>query len=41
MKIVSVEDMHCDAGWRDFSFFKIVCDDGTVGWCASLCSGSP
>src|SRR4051794_503050 len=20
MKIVSIEDLHCDAGWRDFSF---------------------
>src|SRR3954465_6000410 len=32
MKIVRIEDLHCDAGWRDFSFLKIVTDDGIVGW---------
>src|SRR5436853_2693832 len=32
MKIVKVEDLHCDAGWRDFSFLKITTDDGLVGW---------
>ena len=32
MKIVKIEDLHCDAGWRDFSFLKIVTDDGIVGW---------
>jgi len=32
MKIVKIEDMHCDAGWRDFSFLKITTDDGLVGW---------
>jgi galactonate dehydratase len=32
MKIVSIEDLHCDAGWRDFSFLKITTDDGIVGW---------
>ena len=32
MKIVKVEDLHCDAGWRDFSFLKITTDDGIVGW---------
>ena len=32
MKIVKIEDMHCDAGWRDFSFLKITTDDGIVGW---------
>src|SRR4051794_22939476 len=31
MKIVSIEDLHCDAGWRDFSFLKITTDDGIVG----------
>ena len=36
MKIIHVEDMHCDAGWRDFSFLKITTDDGTVGWCEYL-----
>jgi galactonate dehydratase len=32
MKIVKIEDLHCDAGWRDFSFLKITTDDGLVGW---------
>src|SRR4029077_19929408 len=32
MKIVKIEDLHCDAGWRDFSFLKITTDDGIVGW---------
>src|SRR5579864_5315746 len=32
MKIAKIEDMHCDAGWRDFSFLKITTDDGIVGW---------
>ncbi|HYC63829.1 MAG TPA: mandelate racemase/muconate lactonizing enzyme family protein, partial [Reyranellaceae bacterium] len=32
MKIVKIEDLHCDAGWRDFSFLKITTDEGIVGW---------
>src|SRR4051795_569055 len=32
MKIARIEDLHCDAGWRDFSFLKITTDDGIVGW---------
>src|ERR1051325_11835112 len=32
MKIARIEDLHCDAGWRDFSFVKITSDDGIVGW---------
>jgi len=32
MKIAKIEDLHCDAGWRDFSFLKITTDDGIVGW---------
>src|SRR5471030_614543 len=32
MKIVKIEDLHADAGWRTFSFLKIVTDDGVVGW---------
>jgi L-alanine-DL-glutamate epimerase-like enolase superfamily enzyme len=32
MKIAKIEDLHCDAGWRDFSFLKIATDDGLVGW---------
>ena len=32
MKIARIEDLHCDAGWRTFSFLKLVTDDGIVGW---------
>lgn len=32
MKITRIDDLHCDAGWRDFSFLKITTDDGLVGW---------
>ena len=32
MKIVKFEDLHCDAGWRTFSFLKVMTDEGLVGW---------
>lgn len=32
MKIARFEDLHCDAGWRTFSFLKITTDDGLTGW---------
>ena len=32
MKIVKFEDLHCDAGWRTFSFLKVTTDEGIVGW---------
>ncbi|MBN9511621.1 MAG: mandelate racemase/muconate lactonizing enzyme family protein [Alphaproteobacteria bacterium] len=32
MRIDRIEDLHCDAGWRNFSFLKITTDDGLVGW---------
>jgi galactonate dehydratase len=32
MKIVKVEDLHADAGWRTFSYLKITTDEGLVGW---------
>lgn len=32
MKIAKIEDLHCDAGWRVWSFLKITADDGTQGW---------
>src|SRR5919107_1744315 len=32
MKIVKIEDLHCDAGWRVSSFLKITTDEGIVGW---------
>jgi L-alanine-DL-glutamate epimerase-like enolase superfamily enzyme len=32
MKIVGIEDLHCDAGFRVNSFLKITSDQGLVGW---------
>jgi len=32
MKIVAIEDLHADGGWRVFSFLKITTDEGLVGW---------
>jgi galactonate dehydratase len=32
VKIARIEDLHCDAGWRTFSFLKVTTDDGLVGW---------
>ncbi|HEX5325669.1 MAG TPA: mandelate racemase/muconate lactonizing enzyme family protein [Acetobacteraceae bacterium] len=32
MRITTIEDLHCGAGWRDFSFLKVSTDDGLVGW---------
>ena len=32
MRIAAIEDLHCNAGWRDFSFLKITTDTGLVGW---------
>jgi galactonate dehydratase len=32
MKIVKLEDMHADAGWRTLSFLKVTTDEGLVGW---------
>ena len=32
MKIKSYETFRCDAGWRTFSFLKLVTDSGPVGW---------
>lgn len=32
MRITKIEDLHCAAGWRDFSFLKITTDEGIVGW---------
>ena len=32
MRITEIEDLHCNAGWRDFSFLKISTDEGVVGW---------
>ncbi len=32
MKIDKIESLHCDAGWRVFSFLKISTSDGVVGY---------
>ena len=32
MKITAIETLHCDAGWRNFSFLKLTTDTGLVGW---------
>ena len=32
MRIAKIEDLHCNAGWRDFSFLKVTSDEGLVGW---------
>src|SRR5260370_42331063 len=32
MKIGQSDDLHCDAGWRNFSFLKVTTDDGIIGW---------
>lgn len=32
MKITGVETLQADAGWRMFSFLKVMTDEGIVGW---------
>jgi galactonate dehydratase len=32
MKVARIETLHCDAGWRNYSFVKLTTDDGIVGW---------
>jgi L-alanine-DL-glutamate epimerase-like enolase superfamily enzyme len=32
MKVTGHEIFHCDAGWRTFSFLKLVTDTGPIGW---------
>ncbi len=32
MRIVKIEDLHADGGWRTFSFLKLTTDEGLVGW---------
>jgi len=38
MKITKVETLHCDAGWRPWSFIKISTSDGLIGY--SECTDS-
>jgi len=32
MKITRIDDLHADAGWRNFSFLRIETSDGIAGW---------
>lgn len=32
MRITAIEDLHCDAGWRVWSFLKVTTDEGVTGW---------
>ncbi len=32
MKITKVETLHCDGGWRQWSFVKIQTDEGITGY---------
>ncbi|MEM7211485.1 MAG: mandelate racemase/muconate lactonizing enzyme family protein [Pseudomonadota bacterium] len=32
MKITAIEALHCDAGWRIWSFLKVSTDEGITGW---------
>ena len=32
MRIVKIEDLQADGGWRVFSFLKVTTDEGLVGW---------
>ena len=42
MKIIKHETMHCNAGWRDFSFLRIHTDEGISGISEyNECYGSP
>ena len=31
MKLEAYQTLHCDAGWRRFSFLKLTAEDGTIG----------
>lgn len=42
MKLTGYEILHCDAGWRVFSFLKLTSDDGITGIAEyNECYGSP
>ncbi|MGY9054246.1 MAG: mandelate racemase/muconate lactonizing enzyme family protein [Alphaproteobacteria bacterium] len=42
MRITGCEILHCNAGWRDFSFLKLTTDDGITGIAEyNECYGSP
>ena len=42
MKVTGCETLHCNAGWRDFSFLKVTTDEGVTGISEyNECYGSP
>lgn len=42
MRVTGAEILHCNAGWRDFSFLKLKTDDGLTGIAEyNECYGSP
>ena len=42
MKLEAYQTLHCDAGWRRFSFLKLIAEDGTTGISEyNECYGSP
>ncbi|MAR89001.1 MAG: hypothetical protein CMM17_11980 [Rhodospirillaceae bacterium] len=42
MRITGCEILHCNAGWRDFSFLKLQTTDGITGIAEfNECYGSP
>ena len=42
MKVIQLETLFCDAGWRPWIFLKATADDGAVGWAEITDShGSP
>jgi galactonate dehydratase len=42
VKVVSLETLFCDAGWRPWIFLKATADDGSIGWAEITDShGSP
>ena len=32
MKVISIETLSCDAGWRNYHYVKLTTDSGIVGW---------
>ena len=32
MKVTRIETLRCDAGWRMFSFLKVMTDEASIGW---------
>src|SRR5437660_11206713 len=41
MKIARVEALHCDGGWRPWTFVRIETDTGLVGWGEGSYNPSP